>query len=109
MKSLRKALEPDPRFQTRKPMWRKFYECSCGAEGIMMSTEDVNEDDTRQIYLAFFQNGWNGKELSFSQKLRWCWQILTKGVPYGDTVVLDRHTAYHLAEDLNKFVYGKLK
>lgn len=105
MNSLKKALIPDSRPKT----WRKFYECGCAAEGIMMSTEDVNEDKTRQIYLAFFQNGWNGKELSFTQKLRWIWQILKVGYPYGDCVLFNTETARDLAKDLKSFADGKLK
>lgn len=105
MKSLKKALIPERRPKT----WRKFYECDCGAEGIMMSTEDLASDATRQVYLALFQNGWNGKKLSFTQKLRWIWHILIIGYPYGDCVLFNTEMARELAKDLKKFADGKLK
>ena len=94
------------------PLWHKFIECDCGAEGIMLSSEDCltgnkKEDAQRMIYLAFFQNGWNGKELCWKDKIRWCWQILTKGIPYGDTVVLTVNNAVLLKIYLERFISGK--
>ena len=96
----------------KRNLWHKFIECDCGAEGIMLSTEDCltdspRENGQRQIYLAFFQNGWNGKQLSFSQKLRWIWQILTKGIPFGDTVILNIGNALLLKHYLGRFIDGK--
>lgn len=95
----------------KNPLWYKFIECDCAAEGVMLSTEDCLTDDPktngqRQIYLAFFQNGWNGKELTFKQKLRWIWQILTEGVPFGDTVILNVGNALLLKHYLNRFIIG---
>lgn len=92
-----------------KNIWSKFYSCDCGAEGIMMSTEDISTDKNRQIYLAFFQNGWNGKELDIKRKIQWCWKIITTGLPYCDCVILNPDTANLLAKDLNKFAKGTLK
>lgn len=96
----------------KNPLWYKFIECDCGAEGIMLSSEDCLTDNPaengqRQIYLAFFQNGWNGKELTFKQKLRWTWQIWTKGIPFGDTVVLNVGNALLLVNHLKRFILGK--
>jgi len=96
----------------KTPLWHKFIECDCGAEGIMLSSEDrltgnKKEDAQRMIYLAFFQNGWNGKELCWKDKIRWCWQILTKGIPYGDTVVLTVNNAVLLKIYLERFISGK--
>ncbi len=79
-------------------IWKKFYECSCGSEGIMTSYEDEGE-----VYLAFFNNGFNGKQLGFKGKLRFCWQILRKGFPWTDCVVLDKKVAKELGQDLLKW------
>lgn len=77
--------------------WRKFYECSCFTEGIMMSHE--YEDDIPLIDLAMFHHGLKTK-LSITERIRFAWKLLTSGEPYADQVVLDKKTAKELGKDL---------
>jgi hypothetical protein len=91
----------------KRNLWHKFIECDCGAEGVMLSTEDYSDDKGRQIYLAFFQNGFKGRDLSFKDKLRWTWQIWSQGVPWGDTVLLNVGNAILLKHYLSRWIDGK--
>lgn len=94
----------------RRDMWNKYYECDCGAEGIMLSTEDWSQDKQRQVYLAFFTNTckFTDGRLSWHQQLRWIWQIIVNKMPFADNVLLDTKTAHRLGKDLIKFSKGKL-
>jgi len=89
--------------------WRKFYECSCMGEGVMLSFEQEEKKDDKLDYfidLAFFQHGRNGK-LSFRQRLRHCFYTLKTGTPFCDMVTLDKKTAAILGKDLLAFSKDK--
>jgi len=89
--------------------WRKFYECSCMGEGVMLSFEQEEKKDDKLDYfidLAFFQHGKGGK-LSFRQRLRHCWYTLKNGTPFCDMVTLDKKTAGVLGKDLLAFSKDK--
>lgn len=78
-------------------LWKKFYECECHTEGIMVSMDDEFD---KSICMAFFGHGYQGTKFTFFQKLRWCWRILKKGHPYEDEVMFDKDTALDLGKDL---------
>ena len=83
-------------------MWYKFFECECCSEGIMLSHE-IN-DPYPVIDLAFFKDGFHGRYfLTFKQRLRYMWQILTKGTVWTDMVILDKNQAKDLGNELIKF------
>jgi hypothetical protein len=78
-------------------IWNKFYECECGEELIMLS----HEDDDNYIYLAFFQQNFGGRYfLSFKERIRYIWRILTKGTVWNDMVILNKSEAKKLGIDL---------
>jgi hypothetical protein len=78
-------------------IWSKFYECDCGAEAIGLS---YNVTD-KQIYLAFFQQSfYNLNALTFKERIRSIWQIITKGTVWTDNVILNYNTAKEFGEDL---------
>lgn len=84
-------------------IWKKFYECSCGGEGIMASY-DYAEDGVPAVDVAFFQHGLTSdRKLSLAQKLRWCWEILIKGTAFVDMVMLNQSVAKDLGNDLIEF------
>jgi hypothetical protein len=90
-------------------IWKKFYECDCHTEGLMISYE-YEEDGLPCIDIAFFQHGLDAsKQLSFFERLRWCWHILKKGIPFRDMIILNQRTARELGEDLLKFSKKKYK
>lgn len=88
--------------------FEKFYQCSCGSEGIMMSYEQEKEG-VPYVDLAYFQEGFASRKLSFFQKLRWCYHILKTGQPWHDMVLLNQNTAKRLGLDLVKFSEKKFE
>jgi len=82
--------------------FEKFYQCDCGSEGIMMSYEREKEG-VPFVDLAYFREGFDGRKLSFFQKVRWCYHILKIGQPWHDMVMLNQITAKRLGLDLIKF------
>lgn len=86
-----------------KNIWNKFYECDCSSEGIMLGYDSELKE---LINLAFFHNGLrcdSGNKFSLKEKLRWCWQILAKGCPWTDLVMLNKNNARNLGNDLLKW------
>jgi len=88
-------------------MWKKFYECDCAGEGIMISYE--TNDPYPVIDLAFFGYGFNSsKQLNWFHRLRWSWYILRKGLPWNDMVILTQDQAKELGTDLLYFANKKV-
>lgn len=87
-------------------LWNKFYECSCGGEGLVLSNEAETED---LMDIAFFKYGYDGKQLTFKNRLRWCWCILKNGYPFNDQVLLDKEVALDLGRDLVRWGKKKIK
>ena len=90
----------------KEKRWRKFYECDCYTEGIMLGYEFY--DDVKEEYplidMAFFGHGFCGRHpLGFKEKIRWCWHLLKTGYPFIDGVMFSQQTAKELGEDLLKF------
>lgn len=93
-------------------IWRRFYECACHHEGVMMGY--VYEDDNRFqcIDLAFVKvsnKHDTTNRLSLRERLRWCLHILLKGQPWLDMITMQKEVAASLGKDLIKFSKGKLK
>jgi hypothetical protein len=79
-------------------IWRKFYECECGAEGIMISKDDFDKDT---LYLAIFRNSfYEIYPLSFKGKIKAIWDILIHGTVWDDTIILNKEEAMQLGMDL---------
>jgi len=85
-------------------IWYKFYECNCHDEGIMMSY-DYEEEAIPTIDLGFFKCGFSNarQPLTFKERCEWIWNIITKGRPFIDSVMLSQKTAKELAFDLLEF------
>lgn len=84
-------------------IWKKFIQCQCGTEGIMISY-DYKEKGLPVIDLAFFVYGYiTNRPLTLWKKLRYCWHILIKGEPFTDEVILNQKNAKELAKELIKF------
>ena len=62
-----------------------FIPCSCTSEALHITSEE------EELYISIWQVGYGrDNTLTWPQRLRYCWQILTKGRPYGDQVVLNK-------------------
>jgi hypothetical protein len=95
-----------------KSHWKKFYPCDCHGEGVMLSNADFDDGDMNPcIDLAYFRNmpQYCDSTMSFMARLRFAWQILIKGEPFTDMVILKQKTAGELGKDLIKFSKLKIK
>ena len=63
-----------------------FVPCSCGSEGLHV----FKFKQDKELYISIWELGY-GKDnrLSWKQRIRYIWQILKDGRPYGDQIVLD--------------------
>ena len=64
-----------------------FIKCSCSSESLCLE----KDPETDELYVSIWERGYcNNNKLSWCQRVKHCWHVLTKGKPYGDQVVLDR-------------------
>ena len=89
-------------------LWEHFYPCDCGSEGIMMSYEN-EENGLPYVDLAYYQEGFASRKLSFSERIKWCYHIFQTGNPWCDMVILNQNTAKRLGLDLIKFSERKIQ
>ena len=61
-----------------------FLICDCFSHGLLVEKFKGEEE----VSLSLFERGLNGRILSWSSRLRWCWQILRYGKPWSDFVIL---------------------
>lgn len=83
---------------------QKLYRCDCQCSGLVLSSDDEKPYD---IWMSVLEYGditpnWRGQ-------LRHIWRIVTKGTPYGDTVILDQKTALEFRDDLDKLLKNEGK
>ena len=77
---------------------KRFIMCACNSEGIVLE----KFKGEKEVYLSLFGRGLNIKRYGWKSRLRHIWQILTKGFPYTDEVVLSRKDALYLAKSLRE-------
>ena len=77
------------------PFRKYFYDCECHGEGL------ITDEDEDLIYVSLWRLGFGQKgHNSFRERVRWAWNILTKGHPWTDEVVLSPDTCIEIGEDL---------
>ncbi len=84
-------------------IWEKFYECECGSEVVAISKDRDDEEDPC-IYMSFFKQGFRGiYALTWKERLRAIWTIITKGTLWADNIILSPKEAKNLAQGLLEF------
>ena len=73
-----------------------FLICDCFGHGLLVEKFEGEEE----VSLSLFERGLNGRILSWSSKLRWCWQILRYGKPWSDFVILNTENQKRLKDFL---------
>ena len=58
-------------------------------------------EDEPETYVAIFKHGYNPKCKSLWNKVRYIWQIIKTGQPFGDDIVLSKSDALRLSSLLN--------
>lgn len=81
-----------------------MFPCSCGTE--ILAVDKFK--DEHETYLSLWYRGdGRSRSLSWRDRFRYCWRILTQGSPYGDQLVLDPPTTARLAAFLTKLAESK--
>lgn len=78
---------------------KRFIMCACNSEGIVLEKFKGESE----VYLSLFGRGLNIQRYGWKSKIRRIWQILTKGFPYTDEIVLTKKDALYLAKSLKEF------
>ena len=73
---------------------KQMYYCQCGTEGILVS--HFMDDDTHEVYLSLWGQSPGMRDYSWRGRLRHIWDIIRKGYPYIDDVVLSEEDAMRL-------------
>lgn len=73
-----------------------FLICDCFSHGLLVE----KFKDEQEVCISLFERGLNGRILSWSSRLRWCWQILRHGKPWSDFVILNTENQKRLKEFL---------
>jgi hypothetical protein len=90
-KNMERDKEGFPEFEPHEYF---FQECSCHGEALTI--EPVYRD--HDFYFSYWKQGFGDfHNLSFKQRLRWCWQLLTKGAPYTDFVIVNADDALKMS------------
>jgi hypothetical protein len=98
-----RRLVKNRRDKTMKDIWKKFIPCDCQTEGVMLSYE-YDDGGYPLMDMAFFSHGLTASHhMSIKERIRWCWNIITKGCIYNDMVMLNQENAKMLGIELLKF------
>lgn len=77
-----------------------FISCNCGSEAILLE-HDPYPDESQDIYMSFFRYGHNSY-FPWSWRLKYIWQIIIKGHPYADCIILNKQEQNKLIEFLQE-------
>jgi hypothetical protein len=75
-----------------------FIKCECHGEGLGI---EYDADD-QYYYLSMWNHGFNNKILPWKERVRFCWQLLTKGKAFNDELILNQESVDILVSFLNK-------
>ncbi len=83
-----------------------FIKCSCSSEALCLEKDE--EDDL--LYISIWERGaGRDNRYSWGQRLKHCWQVLIKGRPYGDQIILDRPARSELVYALiDSYIINKI-
>ena len=69
-----------------------FIKCSCGGEGMGV---DYDAEDNL-YYFSYWSYGLSNKPLSWKERLRHCWNVLSKGKAFNDQLILTKQEVIKL-------------
>lgn len=84
---------------------KKFFECDCGTEGIILDHDDLLKTDLCPlIYIShwMFGNKHSNGSLGFFERLRWAWKIIKTGMAYHDCFVFRPDAIISLGKEMQK-------
>jgi len=75
-----------------------FIKCECHSEGMGVDYDD--EDN--YYYFSYWKSGTSNALLSWRERLRHCWNVLTKGKAFNDEIILKHEATDKLIDFLLK-------
>jgi len=81
----------------------RVYICSCGAEALAVEfpkDEDPEMQEFDFCNIAIWET-YHRSNVSFYQRLRYCWRILKRGHPYTDMICLNKSQVRKLTDYMN--------
>jgi len=74
-----------------------FIECECGTEIVQLERDQ--DEGTKNIYMSFYRYG-HSSYSPWKLRFQYIWQIIRKGHPYSDCVILNEKEQSKLIEFL---------
>lgn len=75
-----------------------FLMCDCNSHALFVEKFKGEPE----VYISLFERGYDGKQMSLFERLRWCWRILTHGHPWTDSVILSKDNQKLLTDFINE-------
>lgn len=75
-----------------------FLMCDCYSHALFVE----KFKDEEEVCISLFQYGYSGKNMSWFQRLKWCYRIIIYGHPWTDSVILSTENQKQLKDFLNK-------
>lgn len=75
---------------------RHFFNCDCLTEGLIVEYDPEYQD----VNVALWHYGNYTDKLDWKQRIRWCWNIIRKGLPWADSVSMKPAEARRMAETI---------
>jgi len=82
-----------------------MVKCSCHAHALEIMYDDWDKSTIPLIYMSIWTYGQRPFPLSWKDRLRWTWYLLTNGRLHGDDIVIDENDALVIA----RFLTEKIK
>ncbi len=70
--------------------------CDCQSHAIQFEYEE----ESQSIEITIWQRNQPQSPFSFKERIRWCWNVLLTGKPWGDRVILSQDKA----DQITKFL-----
>lgn len=75
---------------------RHVFHCDCETEGLLFEYDPEYND----VHIAMWHHGGYSHKLDWKARLRWCWHIIRKGLPWADAVSMKPTEARRFAQTI---------
>lgn len=76
-----------------------FLMCDCHSHALYVE----KFKDEEEVCISLFEHGYDGKRMTWFERLRWCYRIIIHGHPWTDSVILNTENQTKLKEFLNEY------
>lgn len=69
-----------------------FIKCECHAEGLGVDYDKADD----YYYFSYWKCGLSNGRLTWKERLRYCWEVVTKGKAFNDEIMLNQSSVDEL-------------